>query len=119
MAMRQVPVLIVGGGPVGLCGSLMLSQHGVRSLLVERHLSTSIFPKARLVNARTMEIFRQAGIEAAVRAVSLSPEQARYLLRAQTLAGKELDRRGAAVTARKAPGWGPAPPPPGPPKETG
>ena len=31
----EIPVLIVGGGPVGLACSLMLTRFGVRSLLVE------------------------------------------------------------------------------------
>ena len=64
--MLDIPVLISGGGPVGLTASLLLSQHGVRSLMVERHPGTAITPKARGINARTMEMFRQCGIEAAV-----------------------------------------------------
>ena len=44
--MLDIPVLISGGGPVGLAASLLLSQHGVPSLLVERHPSTAITPKA-------------------------------------------------------------------------
>ena len=52
--MPEVPVLIVGGGPVGLTASFLLSLHGIRSLLVERHPGTSIVPKARGINARTM-----------------------------------------------------------------
>ena len=32
---QEVPVLIVGGGPVGLTASILLSREGVRSLLVE------------------------------------------------------------------------------------
>ncbi|MGH6903278.1 MAG: FAD-dependent monooxygenase [Geminicoccaceae bacterium] len=43
---RETPVLIVGGGPVGFACSLMLTRFGVRSLLVERHPSTSQYPKA-------------------------------------------------------------------------
>ena len=46
--MLDIPVLISGGGPVGLSASLFLSQHGVRSLMVERHPSTAITPKARV-----------------------------------------------------------------------
>jgi putative polyketide hydroxylase len=42
----QIPVLIVGAGPAGLCSSIVLSRLGVSSLLVERHPSTSIHPKA-------------------------------------------------------------------------
>ena len=52
----EVPVLIVGGGPVGLVASVCLSRLGVASLLVERHPSTTVHPKARNLNLRTMEI---------------------------------------------------------------
>jgi glycine/D-amino acid oxidase-like deaminating enzyme len=52
----DVPVLIVGGGPTGLCASILLSRHGVRSLLVERHAQTAQHPKIRGENVRTMEI---------------------------------------------------------------
>ncbi len=89
----EIPVLIVGGGPVGLCASILLSYHGVPSLLVERHTGTSIYPKARLVNTRTMEIFRQCGLEQAVREISLPPEQSRHAVWARTLVGEELQRR--------------------------
>jgi putative polyketide hydroxylase len=89
----EIPVLIVGGGPVGLCASILLSQHGVPSLLVERHTGTSLYPKARLVNTRTMEIFRECGLEQAVRGISLPPEQTRHAIWARTLVGEELQRR--------------------------
>ena len=87
MKTLEIPVLIVGGGPVGLCASILLSHHGVPSLLVERHTGTSIYPKARLVNTRTMEIFRQCGLEQAVREISLPPEQSRHAIWARTLVG--------------------------------
>ncbi len=89
----DIPVLIVGGGLVGLYTSILLSYHGVPSLLVERHTGTSIYPKARLVNTRTMEIFRQCGLEQAVREISLPPEQSRHAIWARTLVGEELQRR--------------------------
>ena len=89
----EIPVLIVGGGPVGLCASILLSQHGVPSLLVERHTGTSLYPKARLVNTRTMEIFRECGLEQAMREISLPPEQSRHAIWARTLVGEELQRR--------------------------
>jgi len=89
----DIPALIVGGGPIGLCASILLSHHGVPSLLVERHTSTSNYPKARFVNARTMEIFRQYGLEQAVRASSLPPELSRHAIWARTLVGEELQRR--------------------------
>ena len=71
---KEVPVLIVGGGPVGLTASILLSREGVRSLLVERHPGTAVHPKARAINARSMEMYRQCGVEAAIRAAGLAPE---------------------------------------------
>lgn len=91
--MLDVPVLISGGGPVGLAASLLLSQHGVRSLMVERHPSTAITPKARGINARTMEVFRQIGIDAAIRDAGLPEGRMGLIVWTETLAGKEIERR--------------------------
>jgi 2-polyprenyl-6-methoxyphenol hydroxylase-like FAD-dependent oxidoreductase len=91
--MLDVPVLISGGGPVGLTASLLLSQHGVRSLLVERHPSTAITPKARGINARTMEVFRQCGIDAAIREAGLAEGRMGLIIWTETLAGREIERR--------------------------
>ena len=90
--MLEIPVLIVGGGPVGLTASLLLSQHGVQSLLVERHPGTAILPKARGINARTMEMYRQIGIEADIRAAGFPPEYGGMIVWTETLAGKEINR---------------------------
>ena len=66
-SMPDPQVLIIGGGIVGLSASLFLSQHSVSSLLIERHSGTSIHPRARSVNARTMELYRSLGIDDVVR----------------------------------------------------
>src|SRR5437879_5221997 len=58
----QIPVLVVGAGVAGLATSLFLAEHGVRSLVVERHAGTSIYPRARGVNGRTMELARELGL---------------------------------------------------------
>jgi putative polyketide hydroxylase len=91
--MLDIPVLISGGGPVGLAASLLLSRHGVRSLLVERHPSTALTPKARGINARTMEVFRQCGIDSAVRAAGLAEGRLGLIVWAESLAGNEIERR--------------------------
>lgn len=96
--MLNVPVLIVGGGPVGLTASILLSQLGVRSLLVERHPGTSIVPKARGINARTMELYRQSGVEPDIRAAGLPPQS--LVVWTESLAGAEIERR---VPGRAAP----------------
>jgi len=98
--MKTVPVLIVGGGPVGLITSILLSRLGVASHLVERHPSTALHPKARNINMRTMEVFRQCGVEAAVRAAGLPIERTGFLIWAESLAGREIERR---VEARSHP----------------
>lgn len=54
-------VLILGGGPVGLGAALELARCGVRSILVEKHDTTSWHPKTRNFNTRTMEIARGWG----------------------------------------------------------
>src|SRR5579862_7903728 len=91
--MDEVPVLIVGGGPVGLTASILLSRHGIRSLLVERHPGTAILPKARGINARTMEMYRQLGLEQAIRAAGLAPERTGFIVWTESLAGHEIERR--------------------------
>jgi putative polyketide hydroxylase len=91
--MLDIPVLISGGGPVGLTASLLLSRHGVNSLLVERHPGTALTPKARGINARTMEIFRQCGIDAAVREAGLAEGRLGLIVWTETLAGREIERR--------------------------
>src|SRR3954453_18355394 len=64
---HKVPVLIVGGSLVGLSTSLFLGRLGVRHTLVERHAGTSIHPRGRGNNVRTMELFRTAGVETGIR----------------------------------------------------
>jgi 2-polyprenyl-6-methoxyphenol hydroxylase-like FAD-dependent oxidoreductase len=104
--MIDVPVLIVGGGPVGLTASILLSRLGVDSRLVERHPGTAFHPKARNINMRTMEVFRQCGVEDAVRAAGLAMERTVYLIWADSLAGREIERR----TPRRSNTVGPAAP---------
>jgi 2-polyprenyl-6-methoxyphenol hydroxylase-like FAD-dependent oxidoreductase len=88
---RSVPVLIAGGGTVGLTASLLLARHGVRSLVAERHLGTSILPRAFGNNVRTMEIFRVLGLEDAIQAVEVDVGGLPLLLAMQTLDGPVLE----------------------------
>ena len=58
---RPVPVLIVGGGPAGLTASLLLSQLGIASMLIERRPQPSPLPRATGVNVRSMSMSRAPG----------------------------------------------------------
>ncbi|MFF3672548.1 FAD-dependent oxidoreductase [Streptomyces sp. NPDC002120] len=64
---HRVPVLIVGGSLVGLCTSLFLGRHGISHMLVEKHAGTSMHPRGRGINVRTMELFRVACVEDRIR----------------------------------------------------
>ena len=57
----RVPVLIAGGGPVGLTLALELGWRGIRCLLVEPNEHFSGNPKAKTVHQRTLELFRRWG----------------------------------------------------------
>ena len=61
--MTEVPVLIVGAGPSGLMASLLLERLGVETLVVERRPTPQRAPAAHVVNARTFEICRSAGVD--------------------------------------------------------
>ena len=67
MKETHVPVLIVGGGPVGLALAIDLAWRGIRTLLVERRDGSIPLPKMNGVNARTMEFCRRWGIADRVR----------------------------------------------------
>lgn len=89
--MIDTPVLIVGGGPVGLTASIYLSHFGINSLLAERHPGTAVLPKARGLNTRTMEMYRQMGVEDAIRAVAM-PDRFSEIIWTESLAGAEINR---------------------------
>ncbi|MER6109980.1 FAD-dependent oxidoreductase [Streptomyces hirsutus] len=67
---HRTPVLIVGGSLVGLSMSVFLGRLGVPHTLVERHPGTSIHPRGRGNNVRTMELFRVAGVEQQIKEVA-------------------------------------------------
>ncbi|MBH5338142.1 FAD-dependent monooxygenase [Streptomyces pactum] len=77
----EVAVLIVGGGPVGLTARALLERWGVPALLVEKHDGLSPFPRARLVNVRSMEIYRGLGLADRIFAGAFPPEYGRVRFR--------------------------------------
>ena len=76
---NETPVLIVGGGGAGLTCSMLLSTLGVEHLLVSALPSTSILPKAHVLNQRTMEILGDVGVAEPIFAKSTPAENMRYM----------------------------------------
>ncbi|ONI76931.1 hypothetical protein ALI144C_32935 [Actinosynnema sp. ALI-1.44] len=79
-------VLIVGAGLSGLSTAMFLGLHGVESLVVERHATTSLHPKARGQFPHTMEALRLAGVDQRVADASPPDFQFRIIV-AGTAAG--------------------------------
>ena len=67
--MQHYPVLIVGGGPVGLALAAEWGRFEVRCLLVEQSGGAIDHPRASALNSRTMEFCRRWGIAERVREV--------------------------------------------------
>jgi 2-polyprenyl-6-methoxyphenol hydroxylase-like FAD-dependent oxidoreductase len=87
----DAPVLIAGGGLVGLSAAMFLAQHGVRSLALERLPAGSRLPRAAHFHLRTLELFRLAGVEDDVKAQSereFIPEGAIVMM--DSLSGRKL-----------------------------
>src|ERR1700758_4236515 len=70
MTVKHVPVLIVGAGAGGLATSALLAKHGIRSLLVEKRREVFIYPKARNLSFRSLEILRGLGVADEVHAIA-------------------------------------------------
>ncbi|MER7913018.1 FAD-dependent monooxygenase [Streptomyces sp. NPDC096068] len=84
---HRTSVLIVGGSLVGLSASLFLGRLGVPHVLVERHAGTSIHPRGRGNNVRTMELFRGAGVRPRIRDAASVLSGNNGILQAPSLAG--------------------------------
>jgi 2-polyprenyl-6-methoxyphenol hydroxylase-like FAD-dependent oxidoreductase len=88
----EVPVLIAGGGPIGMTLALSLARHGVKSIIAERYETTTDHPKMDLTNGRSMELFRSLGIADELRAAGVPEENCFDISWVTKLAGHELHR---------------------------
>ena len=82
-------VVIAGGGTVGLATAVFLGRHGIPALVFERRSRPSVHPRALGVSARTLELFRSAGLSEAIDAVAVR-SAVRGKVDARTVA--EIDR---------------------------
>ena len=88
----KVPVLIVGGGPVGLMLSMELASRGIGNLLINDSETPSTHPKGNSLNCRTMEHLRRLGIADEIRQTGLYPEHPTDVVYLTRFTGYELAR---------------------------
>ena len=88
------PVVVIGGGPVGLSVALELNFHGIRSLVVEPRVEVShARPRAKTSSARAMELFRRWGVAAEIRSrAPLSPAYSSDVVFCTSVTGREVSR---------------------------
>ena len=54
--------MIIGGGPVGVTGALLLAKHGLSVVVAEREAGIYPLPRAAHIDHEAMRIFQAAGV---------------------------------------------------------
>lgn len=85
-------VLVIGSGPTGSTLALALASYGVRVHVVSRWNWVANTPRAHITNQRTMEVFRDLGIEQECYKYATPWDQMGDSLITTSLAGEELLR---------------------------
>jgi 2,4-dichlorophenol 6-monooxygenase len=88
----QTDVLIVGSGPAGGSAALCLSALGIPNIMITKYRWTANTPRAHITNQRTMEIFRDLGIEGQVLADASPHEIIGDTVFCTSIAGEEIGR---------------------------
>jgi 2-polyprenyl-6-methoxyphenol hydroxylase-like FAD-dependent oxidoreductase len=87
----QLPVLIVGGGPVGLVLAILLNKLGVKCSVLEKSNSYSRHPQAHFINYRSMEVLRKIeGMVEEIERLQAPKDLWRKYVHCTTLAGTIL-----------------------------
>ncbi len=87
----RTSVLVIGGSLTGLSTAVFLAWHGIPVVVAERHPDLLMHPRLRGLSPRTVELYRQVGLEDAIVTASYArPDAFEWVpVRAQTLADEE------------------------------
>ena len=85
-------VLVVGAGPVGATAALLLASYGIDCTVVEARHEPQRHPAAHVLSTRSMEIWREIGLERDIRGLSAPMHELRCIAYCTTFAGPELGR---------------------------
>lgn len=88
----DTPVLIIGGGPIGLSMAIELGWRGVDCMLIEQGDGSIEHPRTGLVAVRTMELLRRWGLAPAVRACGFPEDYDLSMVFCTSLNGMLLGR---------------------------
>lgn len=88
----ETDVLIVGSGPAGSSAALFLSELGVSNTLITKYRWTANTPRAHITNQRSMETFRDMGIEEQVLAEATDHDLIGDTVFCTSIAGEEIGR---------------------------
>ncbi len=92
MSISKTPVLIVGGGPIGLALALDLGWRGLSATLVEQGDGAIHHPKMGIMNVRTMEFCRRWGIVERIHNGGFPPDYGLSITFCTSLFGPTLAR---------------------------
>lgn len=90
--MDDVPVVVVGAGPVGMMAALELAHHGVACLLAEQNAGPTQHPKMEFTNPRTMEHHARLGLAADIRRAGVPAKHSFDVVWSTGLDGERLAR---------------------------
>ena len=85
-------VLVVGSGPAGATAALSLATLGVEHIVITKYSWTANTPRAHITNQRTVEIFRDLGIEADIKANGTPQRLMGDTVFCTSLSGDEIGR---------------------------
>src|SRR5580693_7202027 len=92
MRATAIPVLIAGGGPVGLALAIELGMAGIACTLVERRDGSLSVPKMSGLSIRSMELNRRWGIAEKVKRTGWPQAHPNDFVYCTSLVGYELAR---------------------------
>ncbi|HEY1486138.1 MAG TPA: FAD-dependent monooxygenase [Micromonosporaceae bacterium] len=85
-------VLVIGSGPAGAASALFLATYGVKHLVITKYRWTANTPRSHITNQRTVEIFRDMGIEPDILAQGTPHHLMGDTVFCTSLAGDEIGR---------------------------
>lgn len=97
----HTPVLIVGGGMVGLSLAVELGTYSADCMIINEGETTAGHPQGNSLNARTMEHFRRLGLSRAIRETGMPADHPTDVVYTTRFAGWELARLTMPSTVQK------------------